>query len=427
MHLSYGLHLALAVIAVMVLLRWRSSKNLMKVLMGVLVADVVVFLVLSATALIGGSGPTEPSKANAVALFGTRGRTALVDQGGAHQHEFQALGVPNMNVFTALPSVQGYGSLISTIYDDSTGTHPQSAINPCRLADGTFTQLRLAAIAVSYAQLSHNVNVPVAPAPNCRMSPPSQIAFRYFGQVLRVHSINLHGRGGQLIAYNTVNLSLVNAKGQIEGPPFPLLREAPANQITFTIKGPARKAAGFELTSTSPISLGDAEVSQLAPIKITYELNSPLQEALDDPNWHLTGTVGTFSVFKAAYVQRSITLTSPNGTVSHVRNAAYGDTWVDVDADGPVTLVRSMAYLPGWRATALNTRSGKSEALKVTRNGLVQQVTVPSGQWQIHFHYHAPYIELSLAASIVGSVLILGVGAYLFVDERRRREDKVRS
>jgi len=41
-----------------------------------------------------------------------------------------------MNVFTKLPSVQGYGSLISTIYDNSTGTHPQAAVDPCRLADG---------------------------------------------------------------------------------------------------------------------------------------------------------------------------------------------------------------------------------------------------------------------------------------------------
>jgi uncharacterized membrane protein YfhO len=120
-------------------------------------------------------------------------------------------------------------------------------------------------------------------------------------------------------------------------------------------------------------------------------------------------------------------VTTPNGTVSHVTNAAYGDTWVDVDAQGAVTLVRSMAYLPGWRATAVNMTSGKSEALKVTRNGLIQQVDVPSGRWRIHFHYHAPYIEVSLAASIVGSVLIIGVGAYLFIDDRRRRADKVRS
>jgi uncharacterized membrane protein YfhO len=66
-------------------------------------------------------------------------------------------------------------------------------------------------------------------------------------------------------------------------------------------------------------------------------------------------------------------------------------------------------------------------ALKVTRNGLIQQVSVPSGSWQIHFHYHAPYIEVSLAASIVGVALLIGAGAYLIVDVRRRRTDKVRS
>ncbi len=424
MHLSYGLHLAVAVLVVGALLRWRSSKHVMKILMGVLVSDVLVFMILSATAVIGGAGPTEPSSANAMALFGHHGRTALVDAGGAHQRQFRALGAPNMNVFTKVPSVQGYGSLISSIYDDSTGTHPQSAIDPCRLADGTFTQLRLAAIAVSFGQLSHNVNISIPPAPNCRMSPPSQIAFRYFGQVLRVHSIRLHGRGGKTIAYATVFLSLVDAHGQLEGP---ILREAPANRMKFTFTGPTRRAAGFELTSVSPISLGDAKVSQVSPIKVTYELNSPMQEALDGPNWRLKDTVGTFSVFKAGYVQRSVSLTSSNGTVSHVKNVAYGDTWVDVHAHGPVTLVRSMAFLPGWRATALNTTTGKSQALKVSRNGLVQQVTVPSGQWRIHFHYHAPYIEVGLAASTVGVILILGVGLYLFVDDRRRRADKVRS
>jgi uncharacterized membrane protein len=128
MHLSYGLHLAIALIAVVALLRWRASKNLLKILLGVLVADVLVFLLFSATALFGGSGPTEPSSASATALLGTNGRTALVDQGGAHQSQFRALGVPNMNVFTKLPSVQGYGSLISTIYDNSTGTHPQTFV-----------------------------------------------------------------------------------------------------------------------------------------------------------------------------------------------------------------------------------------------------------------------------------------------------------
>ncbi len=153
-----------------------------------------------------------------------------------------------------------------------------------------------------------------------------------------------------------------------------------------------------------------------------------MQEALDTHQWRLTDTVGTFSVFKARTVKPSVWLMpSSNGTVSHVKNAPWGDTWVEVNAPYAVTLVRSMDYLPGWRATAVNATTGKSESLKVTRNGLIQQVTVPSGKWRIHFHYHAPHIELGLTASVVGSALIIGVGVYFVIDERRRREDKVRS
>ena len=424
MHLSYGLHLVIALVTVVALLRWRRSKNLMKILSGVLAADVLVFLIFSATAVFGGSGATEPSAANAMALFGTNGRTALVDQGGAHQRQFQALGVPNMNVFTKLPSVQGYGSLISTIYDDSTGTHPQSAVNPCRLADGTFAQLRLSAIAVSYAALSHNVKVLIPPAPNCRSAPPSATTHRYFGQLLHVSSLSIHGRGGRPVSSGPLYVTMIDAIG---APFAPTIREPSANDITIHLPAGLPEAAGFEVTGDA-VSIGDARVTQVYPLKVTYDLNSPMQEALDSSSWHLTNTVGTFSVFKADTVKPSVWLTSyANATVSHVKNVAYGDTWVTVHATSPVTLVRSVAFLPGWRATALNTTTGKSVALKVTRNGLIQQVSVPSGHWQIHFHYHAPYIEVSLAASIVGVVLIIGVGAYLIVEVRRRRDDKVRS
>jgi hypothetical protein len=314
--------------------------------------------------------------------------------------------------------------LISTNYDNSTGTHPQTSIDACRLADGTFTQLRLSAIAVSFAQLSHNVNVPVPSTPNCRVAAPSATTMRYFGQLLRVETVDLRGRGGRPVSSGTVYLTLIDAKGRPFGP---VLHEPGANDMTFIVNERTIGAAGFKVTATEAVSIGEALVRQVTPLTITYDLNSPMQEALDG-SWRLSNTVGTFSVFKALTVKSSVWLTSnSSGTLSRVKNVAYGDTWVTVHATSPVTLVRSMAYLPGWRATALNTTSGKSEALKVSRNGLIQQVTVPGGEWRVHFHYHAPYIELGLAASIVGVVLIIGVGAYLVVDERRRREDKVRS
>jgi hypothetical protein len=330
-----------------------------------------------------------------------------------------------MNVFTKLPSVQGYGSLISSLYDTSTGTHPQAAIDACQLADGTFTQLRLSAIAVSYAQLGHSTKVVVTPMPNCRLAAPSVTVDRYFGQSLHVSSVTVRARAGGPIADGPVDFTLLDGRGNPVGP---VLHEVGANQNTFAFSGGAHPAAGFELYSTTAISIGDALVTQEAPIKVTYKLDSPMQEALDSSQWHLTDTVGTFSVFKAENVRPSVWLETFNGgTAGHVKNAPNGDTWVSVHAYQPVTLVRSMAYLPGWRATALNTTTGKSEALKVSRNGLVQQVTVPSGRWRVHFHYHAPYIETGLTASVVGVALLIGAGLYLLVDDRRRRTDKVRS
>ena len=43
---------------------------------------------------------------------------------------YRELGEPNMNVFTHLASVQGYGSLISNIYDDATGRIPRRPSTP---------------------------------------------------------------------------------------------------------------------------------------------------------------------------------------------------------------------------------------------------------------------------------------------------------
>ena len=226
-----------------------------------------------------------------VAVLGTRGRTALVDQGGAHQKQFQALGVPNMNVFTKLPSVQGYGSLISTIYDNSTGTHPQAAIDPCRLADGTFTQLRLAAIAVSYAQLSHNVDVPVPPAPNCRMAPPTTTAYRYFGQLLQVHSVTVHGRGGRPDRHaHGLTFTLLDAHGRRSGPRT--RASSVPTRMTFLDRrahacGGRLRTVARRSRSRSATRRRDAATHRS---KVTYELNSPMQEALDSPNWRLADT-----------------------------------------------------------------------------------------------------------------------------------------
>jgi hypothetical protein len=425
MHLSYGLHLVIAVVAIFAIVLWRRRRNLMRILFGVLCVDVVVFLVLSASAGVGSSNPTMPSRAYASSVLGTNGRTALVDQGGMHAKAYQMLGVPNMNIFTRLPSVQGYGSLESTNYDDATGTHPQAAVDPCRLADGTFTQLRLETIVVSTSKLGNNVKVPVLPEPNCKLAAATTRADRYFGQVLHVRTVTVRGRGGRPVATGPVTLHLLSANGGVR---LPVEVEHGANVMTFTVPAESPGAAGFELDATSPITVESALVTETNATLPTYRFDSPFQEALDSPAWHLVDTIGSFSVFKAKSLRPPDWLRLPTaGAITHVRNATWGDTWVTLHASAPVTLVRSTSYLPGWRATALNVTTGTNTTLAVQRNGLIQQVDVPAGTWVVHFHYHAPYIELGLGSSLGGGALLIVIVSYLFADERRKRNDKVRS
>jgi len=199
MHLSYGLHLVIALVAVLAIVFWRRRASLLRILLGVLCVDVVIFLVLAASASLAGvdrrcrRGRTPRRYWAPVAAPRSSTRAECTPS------RTRCSAVPNMNVFTKIPSVQGYGSLESTNYDDATGTHPQAAVNPCRLADGTFTQLRLATIVVSTSQLGNDVKVRVPAAPNCKLAVATNRADRYFGQVLHVRTVTVHGRGGRRV------------------------------------------------------------------------------------------------------------------------------------------------------------------------------------------------------------------------------------
>jgi hypothetical protein len=423
--LTLILHLMVALATIAVLLWWCRSTNLVRWLLVLLSADVLIFLLFCATGLVGPGGPTEPSSAAAVALLGSQGRTAFVDMGGAHENVYDALGFVNLDVFTQLPSVQGYGSLVSTIYGNATGTHPLAELNPCQLADGTFTQLRLSSIAISATQLSSRIRYSSPPTSSCVKPAISTSTRRYFGQELMVRTVSVSGHAGALVAQGPVSLQLLNASGEATGPK---LIQAGANAMVFTFRGEA-KAAGFVVSAKGDVSIDDATVSQETPDSYGYRLDSPFQMALSTSGWRLTSTVGTFAVIKATHVLAPDWLSGSPSTakITQIRSASWGDSWVGVTATKPAVLLRSEAYLPGWRATALNLKTGASVELTVHRSGLIQKVTVPSGTWTVHFHYHAPYIEASLLISMLSIIGLIAASTTLLVSGRRSRRAKVRS
>jgi hypothetical protein len=75
-------------------------------------------------------------------------------------------------------------------------------------------------------------------------------------------------------------------------------------------------------------------------------------------------------------------------------------------------MTRSVAFLPGWLATATNPVTHRTVTLSVTQSDLIQRIAVPAGTWDIHFHYHAPHIEAGVITSSASlGLLILALWA----------------
>ena len=421
------LHLLIALAAAATVLLLRNSRHLFKVILVILVLDLTVFVMFTSSGLIGGPGPREASKAAATKLLGTTGRFALVDVGGAHTGDFRYIGEPNMNVFTGLPSVQGYGALISTIYDDATGTHPQATVDPCHLAAGTFTQLRLDSVAMATGVLMTSSQLSPTVPSTCVRQRTTPSARRYFGRLMRVQSIQLSGVKNNFISTSPIRVQFFNGEGQPVGKALssPKLEGSHAGLKAFGATLVSPLAAGFTVSSATGVRIGNTLVTPVGSTS-SYQLDSNFQLAIDASRWHLTSTEEQFSVFKAKSVRPEAWLGSKaRGHVTKIRDASWGDAWVSVSLQRASELYRSEAYLPGWRATALNTTTGATKALSVDRAGLIEEIDVPAGNWTIHFHYHAPYIEVSTAVSTVSWVLLLGVGATVGVRRASKRKGKV--
>jgi len=91
-----------------------------------------------------------------------------------------------------------------------------------------------------------------------------------------------------------------------------------------------------------------------------------------------------------------------------------------VFAPAPSVLVRSETYQSGWRATITPIGGGRPETVPVGRLGLVQEIRVPKGRYQVSFAYEPRSLLVGLfitAASLAAVVVLL---AAALVSARRR-------
>ena len=430
-----AVHALLAIGVLFVIARSPLRVRPRRWLITIMMVDLALLTALGSLSYSHNDGNIEPSPEVMSALPGGHpGRMAILDSGLSDFSTFVKLGAPNLNVFTKQPSVQGYGSLIGEHYSDATGTHPLLGIDACQLGHGRFAQLNLQTVLASVSSLSEPLNSPLVQGQLCSgRNRPSGVVNRYFGQELVLRTLTIQTS----LPSTTFVVASVPAFKDVKFPGLTSLEyfrlrvtsdetgmiRIPSSVLASVTQG-LKKTAGICITTWRPVGTTMPTRSfVVTSTEITdgegraLQLDEPYQIALQDAGFTYSGTLKSYAVFHNT--ASGPFSTSPQVPVSNRVEKIWGDEWVTVQGGTQeVALIRSSAWLPGWRATAVNESTGEVTSLIVKRHDLVQVVTVPPGTWRVHFHYHAPFIGVGVLSSAVGIVLL---GATLVVLRRQRK------
>jgi len=148
----YGFELAVALAALMVVLRqrWNRPDRRRQLASAVVAADIVMFIAMASYQPVPSGALAEQNPA-VVALVraagGTSGRSAIFNPQqrpvAYPPNVLDDLGLDDLIVLRHLESVQGYGSAVSAAYEQATGSHEVENLRPSALLSPVFDALDL--------------------------------------------------------------------------------------------------------------------------------------------------------------------------------------------------------------------------------------------------------------------------------------------
>ena len=154
-----------------------------------------------------------------------------------------------------------------------------------------------------------------------------------------------------------------------------------------------------------------------------FELAGSLSSVLVPGPWQLAGFSQGYAVFTLRKPSEPIAASTANGRRldPQVISSTTKSEEIRVQAPAPSSVIRSVAWDPGWRAT-VSVNGGKVQNLTVNDFDLVQEVHIPAGNDVVSFHYRPPHLVLASVLSLSSIVLLLAVlGVWLMRRRRRPR------
>jgi hypothetical protein len=409
--------------ALCVIFAWErlSRAHWQRLLLLVVVADVGLFSVATQTSFLASGLTIDPSAQLSASVLGTTGRYAIYDPVDQNLFQLTKVGQADTNVLTRMPSVQGYGSIVSGNYGTETGTHPRDLLDPCALQRGVFTQLRLHTLLTESAYLAPQVRQPLPaessnePCPGAPLPGTARQRTWYFGQSLAVQSVSLVTAGRDRHPGPLPAVGLLGPTGVTSWPKESVLREPTGWQVRFTgstdSTGIVVRGAVRHITDQS---LVDAQGT-------LYVLDGSMQDAVGRSGWYQRGFWNGFVAFSEQRVLPPVWIQHPGSgaRVSQVSTTDWGVETDRVSSPVPITVVRSEAYLGGWHVQAVSATGGQTRTLSVVPDGLVQAVRVPAGTWTLMFLYRAKGLSPGFISSGI-AVALFGVFAVVSIVRRRR-------
>ena len=353
-----------------------------------------------------------------VAALGYPGRFAIYDPDLLDPGQLSALDPPDVNAIGghAMPSVQGYSSIVDGRYAAATGSHGasgdgQDTLAPSAVADGVLDQLDTSVLLTLSGYLTTQVggDGPAAGPPGTgqRNLSADQRATWYLGTPLEVAKVEVPDSDARQDAAAGTQIGLMAPDGSTR---WYRARALTRSTLGITLPKPVPGIAVLGQARGAPSPLGPPSV--VVSDGSVFVADGQLQNALVPSHWKFAGFDGPFAVFANPSAQGPLHIQALPG------RSASG-AWLTVSGGGPaepaaatvyspkgVRVVRSVAAIPGWTAT-WQPKQGSARALAVQRDGLVQAVDVPPGLGVVTWRYTPPDFPAGVVLSLAATVLVL--------------------
>jgi hypothetical protein len=152
-----------------------------------------------------------------------------------------------------------------------------------------------------------------------------------------------------------------------------------------------------------------------------FELAGSLSSVIVPGPWRQVGVAQSYTVFGFTKPPVPISAITASGrrVPVEVLSGSSKSEQVRVRAPGPVSLIRSVAWDAGWKAS-VSVNGGSSHAVSVGSFDLVQQVRIPAGDDVVTFHYTPPHLRVATVLTVGATLLLVLLGVVWLVRRRRR-------